>query len=58
MALGCLELLKKLKQNPCDLPAFAMNRDVDNVPELLEEVVTIGPCTFGLLQPPTIMLFG
>jgi hypothetical protein len=61
MALGCLELLKKLKRNPCDLPDFAMNRDVTNVPELLETRwgvdcgtrVAIGPCTFGLLQPPT-----
>ena len=39
IALGCLELLKKLKPNPCDLPDFAMNRDVVNLPELLEEVV-------------------
>jgi len=39
MALGCLELLKKLKQNPCDLPDFAMNREVANVPELLEDKV-------------------
>ena len=39
MALGCLELLKKLKQNPCDLPDFVMNRDVANVPELLEDKV-------------------
>ena len=36
LALGCLELLKKLKQNPCDLPDFAMNRDVVDLPELLE----------------------
>ena len=36
MALGCLELLKKLRRNPCDLPDFVMNRDVPNVPELLE----------------------
>jgi hypothetical protein len=39
VALGCLELLKKLKQNPCDLPDFVMNRDVANLPELLEEKV-------------------
>ena len=36
MALGCLELLKKLKRNPCDLPDFAMNRDAVDVPGLLE----------------------
>ena len=39
IALDCLELLKKLKLNPCDLPDFVMNRDVPNLPELLEEKV-------------------
>ena len=39
MALGCLELLKKLKRNPCDLPDLAMNRDVPDIPELLEHRV-------------------
>jgi hypothetical protein len=34
-----LELLKKLKPNPCDLPDFVMNRDVANLPELLEDKV-------------------
>ena len=43
IALGCLELLKKLKSNPCDLPALAMNRDVRNLPGLLEE--TVGSAT-------------
>ena len=37
ITLGCLELLKKLKPNPCDLPDYLMNRDVANLPELLEE---------------------
>ena len=37
MAFGCLELLKKLKPNSCDLPDFAMNRDVANLSELLED---------------------
>ena len=37
MALGCLELLKKLKPNPCNLPDFVMNRDVVNLPGLLED---------------------
>ena len=36
MALGCLELLKKLKRNPCDIPDFAMNRDIPDVLDLLE----------------------
>ncbi|KAF9785244.1 hypothetical protein BJ322DRAFT_1108700 [Thelephora terrestris] len=39
MALGCLELLKKLKLNPCDLPDFVMNRDVPDISGLLEEKV-------------------
>ena len=39
MALGCLELMKKLKTNPCDLPDFVMNRDVAELPELLEDKV-------------------
>ncbi|KAF9785144.1 hypothetical protein BJ322DRAFT_1108609 [Thelephora terrestris] len=39
MAFGCLELLKKLKPNPCNLPNFVMNRDVRGLPELLEDKV-------------------
>ena len=39
IALGCLELLKKLKPNPCHLPDSVMNRDVVNLPELLEDKV-------------------
>ena len=39
MAFSCLELLKKLKPNPCDLQDFTMNRDVANLPELLEDKV-------------------
>ena len=39
MALGCLELLKKLKRNPCDLPEFVMNRDVANIVDLLEDKI-------------------
>ena len=39
MALGCLELLKKLKRNPCSLPDFVMNRDIPDIPDLLEDKV-------------------
>ena len=39
IALDCLELLKKLTPNPCNLPDFVMNRDVQNLPELLEQTV-------------------
>ena len=37
MVLGCLELVKKLKRNPCSLPPFTMNRDVPDLPQLLEK---------------------
>jgi hypothetical protein len=36
MALRCLELVGKLKRNPCSLPSFTMNRDVSDLPQLLE----------------------
>ena len=39
MALGCLELMKKLKSNPCDLPNFVMNRDAVDLPSLLADKV-------------------
>ena len=39
MALGCLELLKKLRKNPCNLPDFVMNRDVPNISDLLEDKI-------------------
>jgi len=39
MALGCLELLKNLNPNPCSLSDFAMNRDVVDLPDLLEDKV-------------------
>ena len=36
MVLGCLELVKKLERNPCLLPPFTLNRDIPNLPQLLE----------------------
>ena len=36
MALSCLELVKKLKANPCSLPPFTMNQDILDLPQLLE----------------------
>ena len=39
IALDCLKLLKKLKSNPCGLPDFIMNRDVADLPDLLENKV-------------------
>ena len=36
MALSCLGLVKNLERNPCCLPPFIMNRDVHELPELLE----------------------
>jgi hypothetical protein len=37
MVLNCLELVKRLKRNPCSLPPFTMNQDVSNLPRLLED---------------------
>ena len=37
MVLGCLELVKKLKRNPCSLPPFTMNQDIPNLQQLLED---------------------
>ena len=37
MVLGCLELVKKLKRNPCSLPPFIMNQDISNLPQLLDD---------------------
>ena len=34
MALSCLELVKKLKRNPCSLPPFTMNQDTVDYPLL------------------------
>ena len=39
MALACLELLKKLRRNPCNLPDFVMNRDVSDIPDLLKDKI-------------------
>ena len=36
MALSCLELVKKLKRNPCGIPPFMMNQDIVDLPEQLE----------------------
>ena len=36
MVLNCLELVKKLKVNPCGLPPFTRNQDVRDLPQLLE----------------------
>lgn len=36
MAFSCLELVKKLKVNPCGLPPFTRNQDVRNLQQLLE----------------------
>ena len=36
MALGCLELVKKLKRNPCSLLPFTMNQDIPNLQHLVE----------------------
>ena len=37
MVLGCLELVKKLKRNPCSLPPYAMNQDTPDLSQLLDD---------------------
>ena len=37
MVVSCLELVRKLKRNPCSLPPFTMNQDVVDLPLLLED---------------------
>jgi hypothetical protein len=39
MALSCLELVKELKRNPCSLPPFTMNQDIQDLPQLLEKKI-------------------
>ena len=39
MVLSSLELVKKLKRNPCSLPPFAVNRDELDLPQLLEDIL-------------------
>ena len=36
MALSCLELMKKLEENPCSIPPFTMNHDIPNLQQLLK----------------------
>jgi hypothetical protein len=37
MALRCLELVGKLKRNPCSLPPFTMNQDIPDLSQLLDK---------------------
>ena len=53
MALGCLGLLGGLEPNPCDLPHFVMNRDVPDLPGLLEDKVggtILYACTYWAMH--------
>ena len=36
IVLSCLGLVKKLEGNPCSLPPFTINKDIPNLPHLLE----------------------
>ena len=42
MALSCLDLVVKLKRNPCALPPFAMNNDVPDCQQLLRDKLGSG----------------
>jgi hypothetical protein len=49
MVLSCVQLVKKLKRNPCLLPPFIMNQDIVNAPQLLENKIRSGTqyaCTY------------
>jgi len=39
MVLSCLKLVKELKRNPCSLPPFMMNQDIQDLPQLLENKI-------------------
>ena len=39
MAFSCLKLVKELKRNPCSLPPFIMNQDIQDLSQLLENKV-------------------
>ena len=39
MALSCLELVRNLKKNPCSLPPFTTNQDIQDLTQLLEEKI-------------------
>ena len=42
IGLSCLKLVKKLKKNPCSLPPFTMNQDIQNLSQLLENKLGSG----------------
>ena len=39
IALNCLELVRELKRNPCSLPPFTTNQDIEDLPQLLEDTI-------------------
>ena len=39
ITLSCLELVKELKRNPCSLPPFTMNQDIQDLQKLLEKKI-------------------
>ena len=59
IALRCLELVKDLKRNPCSLPPFTMNKDTQDLPQLLKDKIGGGvqyACTYWaghLMLSPT-----
>jgi hypothetical protein len=36
MAIRCLDLVRRLRRNPCSLPPFTMNQNIPDLPQLLE----------------------
>ena len=39
MAFCCLKLVKQLVKNPCSLPPYTMNQEIQNLPQLLERKI-------------------
>ena len=37
MSMRCLDLVKGLQRNPCSLPPFTMNQEVQDLPQLVED---------------------
>ena len=37
MSMSCLDLVKELERNPCSLPPFTMNQEVQDLPQVVED---------------------
>ena len=61
VALSCLELVKKLKRNPCSLPPFTMNQDIATflqVPENKLDGAVKYACTYWARHLELSLVYG